>query len=120
VNVNEGTLYFASSNGNLANNTALTVAAGATFAFRVVNDTCASLSGARTVKGTTLSNLGIATGPRIVVGVDNSTTTFSGSILGTGVRFDKQGTGQMTLSGANTFDGFVTVQAGKLRLEGGQ
>jgi len=43
-------------------------------------------------------------------------STFSGLIAGTGNAVTKAGAGTLTLSGANTFTGGVTVEAGTLRL----
>ena len=56
-------------------------------------------------------------------GTNNNTTTYAGVIsgslaLGT-VQFVKQGSGTLTLSGANTFTGDVRIEAGTLDLSGG-
>jgi autotransporter-associated beta strand protein len=51
----------------------------------------------------------------LTVGGDNTSTTFSGSISGTG-GLTKQGSGIFTLTGANAYSGPTTINAGTLRL----
>jgi autotransporter-associated beta strand protein len=53
----------------------------------------------------------------VAVGSDNASTTFAGSISGTG-GFTKQGTGTLVLNGANLFTGPLTVTAGTLYANG--
>jgi fibronectin-binding autotransporter adhesin len=53
----------------------------------------------------------------LTAGGDNSDTTFSGVISGTG-GLTKTGTGTFTLSGANTFTGTATIDAGMLEVDG--
>ncbi|MGM9516181.1 putative Ig domain-containing protein, partial [Roseateles sp. DB2] len=72
------------------------------------NETIGSLAGAGTV------NLGANT---LSAGGDNSSTTFSGAIGGTG-GLTKQGTGALTLSGTNTFTGATTLSGGSLWVNG--
>jgi autotransporter-associated beta strand protein len=54
---------------------------------------------------------------KLTVGTNNLTTTFSGSIDGTGGSLTKIGTGTLTLSGANTYTGATMVNAGTLLLQ---
>ncbi len=56
---------------------------------------------------------------RLAPGFDNTSTVFSGVISGPG-RFDKEGTGTMTLSGNNTYTGTTRVDGGKLVVDGSQ
>ena len=49
----------------------------------------------------------------LTTGGNNTNTAFAGTISGTG-RFIKNGTGQLTLTGANTYSGGTTVAAGTL------
>ncbi|MDB5320203.1 MAG: hypothetical protein JWN40_1834 [Phycisphaerales bacterium] len=125
VNINEGTLQFLGASADIppigtgTAFSAVTVAAGATFDFKAINDTIGSIAGAGTVKLGTLPGLGTTTGSQFTAGGDNTTTEFSGSILGDGGQFFKAGTGTLTLSGANTFNGRVGVQAGTLVVSGG-
>lgn len=53
----------------------------------------------------------------LTVGNNNSSTTFSGIILGSG-SLTKAGSGVLTLSGANTYTGNTTVSGGTLALTG--
>jgi autotransporter-associated beta strand protein len=54
----------------------------------------------------------------LVVGNNNSTTTYSGALSGAGASLTKTGTGTLTLSGANTYTGNTAVNAGTLALTG--
>jgi autotransporter-associated beta strand protein len=58
-------------------------------------------------------------GGTLMTGNDNTNTTFSGSISGTGGNLTKVGTGIFTLAGANTYSGATNVAAGTLRLASG-
>ncbi|SHO67720.1 autotransporter-associated beta strand repeat-containing protein, partial [Pseudoxanthobacter soli DSM 19599] len=73
-------------------------------------ETIGSLAGAGSVSLTSLAQLNL--------GGDNTSTTFSGVISGSG-GLDKAGSGTLTLSGANTLTGVVQVLAGGLVLSGG-
>jgi len=107
--VNAGTLLFSVSNV-LSSSTAVTIASGATVDLGWGNSaTVASLSGAGT--------LDIKGGP-FTVG-DATSTVFSGVIKDSGGygTFVKQGSGTLTVSGANTFNGVTTINAGALNLQ---
>jgi len=103
--VNAGTLQAGAIN-TFAPNSAFTVAAGATLNLNNFNQTIGSLAGGGNVM------LGSAT---LTAGGNNTSTTFSGSISGTGGLL-KTGTGVLTLSGANTFSGGTTLAQGTLSL----
>ncbi|NBT37211.1 MAG: hypothetical protein EBT21_03700, partial [Actinobacteria bacterium] len=89
-----------------SDDTAVAIASGAALDLASFNETIGSLAGAGDV------TLGSAS---FTVGGDNSSTTYSGVMSGTG-RLTKTGNGVMTLSGANTYTGVTTVSAGTLRL----
>ena len=101
--INAGTLALGAS-GVLSDTTAVTVASGATLNVAGFNETVGSLAGSGAV------SLGAGT---LTVGADNSTTTYSGVIGGTG-GLTKTGSGTFTLSGANSYTGATTVDAGTL------
>jgi|GEM_PF-1340545 len=102
TSINAGTLNVT---GSLSDSTAVAVASGATYAVGA-NDTIASLAGAGNVTlGSFTSTLS-----------DNTSTTFSGVMSGTGALV-KQGTGTFTLSGANTYTGATTISGGSLVIE---
>ncbi|CAN7585083.1 autotransporter domain-containing protein [Bosea sp. LjRoot237] len=94
--------------GSFSSNSAFTVAAGATLDLAGFNQTITSLAGGGTV------SLGAG---RLATGSDNSSTTFSGSISGTG-GLTKTGTGTFTLTGTSSYSGATTVNAGKLVVNG--
>ncbi|MDM0010183.1 autotransporter-associated beta strand repeat-containing protein [Variovorax sp. J22G73] len=108
--VSQGTLQLAGG-GSLASMGRETVAGGATFDVQTVSGSgtgIGSLAGAGTVA------LGAKS---LQVGANNSSTTFSGGISGTGSLF-KQGLGTLTLSGVNTYTGGTRIGAGTLALAG--
>jgi outer membrane autotransporter protein len=103
--VSGGTLQAGSVNA-FSPNSAHTVNAGATLDLNNFNNTIASLAGAGNV------TLGSGT---LTTGGDNSSTTYSGVMSGTG-GLTKNGNGTFTLTGDNTFTGATTISGGTLRL----
>jgi fibronectin-binding autotransporter adhesin len=107
--VNSGTLQLGASNV-LSNMTDVVVASGATFAMNSHSDTVGSIAGA--------GNITLGSGA-LTTGADNSSTTFSGVISGTGGSLTQDGTGTLILTGANTYTGGTTVSAGTLQIGSG-
>ncbi|NDD51874.1 MAG: hypothetical protein EB009_04125, partial [Actinobacteria bacterium] len=97
--------------GTLADTTAVTVSSGTTYNVNA-DDTIGSLAG-----GGTVQTSGTVT---LTSGEDNTSTTFSGVIQnGTGtLSLTKSGSGNLTLSGANTYTGATTISAGTLTVSG--
>ncbi len=106
--VNSGTLQAGALNA-FASASAFTIASGATLNLNGFNQTIGSLAGAGSV------TLGSAT---LTTGTDNTSTTFSGTISGSG-GLTKIGSGALTLSGANTYSGGTTITGGSLQLGNG-
>ncbi len=94
-------------------NSAVTVAAGATLGISSSSVSIGSLAGAGTVTN------GGATTRTLTVGGDNTSTAFSGVIqngAGLGLTaLTKAGTGTLTLSGANTYTGATLLNVGTLQ-----
>ena len=94
----------------IADTSALTINSGGVFDLNNYSETVASITGTGTIQ------LSGATGNILTVG-DSTSTTFSGVIQNTGtglLALAKVGTGTLTLSGANTFGGVTSVNAGTL------
>ena len=107
VTVSAGTLAV-SGGSAIGNSSAVTVSSNATLSLEAA-ETIGSLTGAGTV------TLGANT---LTAGADNSSTTFSGVIGGTG-GLTKSGTGTMTLGGTNnSYTGATTVTGGGLTISG--
>lgn len=110
--VSAGTLRVGASN-TIPATSAITV--NGTLDLNGISTTLGSLAGTGTV--TNSSGSGTFT---LTVGGLNTSTLFSGVIQNTSqtVAFVKVGTGTLTLSGANTFSGALTVNAGSLKVIG--
>ncbi|MCD8141584.1 MAG: autotransporter-associated beta strand repeat-containing protein [Planctomycetaceae bacterium] len=101
--VDAGTLVLATDN-TIKTSSAVTVVTGATLRLKGTAQTANNLSGGGTVA------LG---GTNLTSAYSGADKTFSGQMSGTG-RFVKSGTGQLTLSGGNTYSGGTTVSDGRL------
>jgi autotransporter-associated beta strand protein len=101
------TLTVISNTSNIYNANAVTVASGETLTL-TGNETIGSLAGAGNV------DLGAFT---LTVGGDNTNTTFSGVISGTG-GLTKVGTGTLTLTAASIYIGTISVLDGGLIVNG--
>ncbi|NRB73091.1 MAG: autotransporter-associated beta strand repeat-containing protein [Verrucomicrobiales bacterium] len=113
--VNSGTLQLQLGNA-IADTGAVVIADEATATLKLVNiETIGSLSGGGSSGGAV--DLGIRT---LTVG-NTANTTFAGNIIGddSNASLTKIGTGNLTLSGNNTYTGTTTVSAGTLILAGG-
>ncbi len=106
--ITAGTLRLGAANV-VPNGSAVTVSTGATFDLNGFSETIGSLAGSGNVTGTS----GTIT---LNTGGNNASTLFSGIVsdsAGT-LSLTKSGTGTMTLTGANTYDGATSVAAGTL------
>ncbi|MCI5053551.1 MAG: autotransporter-associated beta strand repeat-containing protein [Pelagibacteraceae bacterium] len=123
--VSNGTLAISSNNALGTNAAGTTVASGATLdiqnttystteAITLNGGTIATSTGTSTFAGT------ITLGADSIIDIDGTKLTLSG-VISDGVNnfaIDKTGTGNLVLSGTNTFSGDTTVSAGTLTLTG--
>jgi autotransporter-associated beta strand protein/YVTN family beta-propeller protein len=107
TSVNAGTLQAGAVNA-FSPFSAFTVASGATLDLNSFNQTIGSLAGAGS------ATLGSA---MLTTGNDNTSTTFSGTISGTG-SLTKIGSGTLMLTGINTYSGRTAVNGGTLEVDG--
>jgi autotransporter-associated beta strand protein len=96
--IDAGSLQLGASNV-LSNSTAVTVGHNATFNVNGYNDTIGSLAGT--------GNVALGSG-NLSAGANNSSSEFAGNISGSG-SFTKVGSGNLSLTGANTLTGTVTL-----------
>lgn len=106
TSINAGILQ-ANGGNAIGDRSAVTIAGGALLQLGA-SETIGSLAGAGDV---------LLQNTALTAGNDNTSTTFSGSIIGFG-RFEKYGTGTLTLSGASTATGDLIVQEGTLNMAG--
>ena len=113
--INSGTLLVGGTNF-VPSTTAVTVAANGIFNLNGFNDQIGSLAGNGQVLFQQASR-GPSSPSTLFTNGDNTSTSFSGDIAGMG-NLVKEGTGTLTLSGANTFVGATTISAGTLLVNG--
>ena len=102
---NEAARNLGKASVNLAENTFLYVA---------TNGSGEASAGATITIGALSGSGGISGRNSLVIGAKNTNTTYSGSINSGGGRLTKQGTGDFTLSGANSYTGGTTINGGRL------
>ncbi|WP_283809989.1 autotransporter outer membrane beta-barrel domain-containing protein [Bradyrhizobium forestalis] len=105
--VNAGTLRAGAANA-FSSASAVTVNAGATLGLNNFGQSIGSLAGAGNV---TLGTAALTTGG------DNTSTTFSGAISGTG-GLTKTGSGTFTPTGTSTYTAATTINGGTLEVDG--
>lgn len=105
--IQDGTLQMGGS-GALSNQTSVQISAGATFDLNGLTQSVGSLSGTGDV---------LLSGATLRAGNNNTDTTFSGAISGAGALL-KDGTGTLTLNGANLHTGVTQVLGGRLVVDG--
>lgn len=111
--INNGTLTVRAATDALDNSGRVTLANNAAAEFVVQSDeTIGSLAGG----GATGGNVTVDPGSTLTIGNDNTDSTFSGSVQGTG-DLAKTGTGTTTFDGANTLDGNLTVSSGTVLID---
>ncbi|MBS0275402.1 MAG: autotransporter domain-containing protein [Proteobacteria bacterium] len=111
--ISAGTLAAGATNV-LSPNSAFSIASGAALDLGGYSQSVATISGPGTV-----TNSGAAAAT-LSLGVGNATATFSGGIANgaSAVALAKNGTGLFTLSGANSYTGATSVNAGTLSVTG--
>ena len=114
INIGDGTgtdtVRLQASNQIADSSTVTMNAAGTpTLDLNSFNDTIGSLAGANASASVSLGSGTLTTG-------DSTNTTFSGVVSGTG-GLTKQGSGTFTVSGANTYSGATSVNAGTLNIQ---
>jgi autotransporter-associated beta strand protein len=110
TNINAGTVQAGAANA-FSPNSAFNVGAGTTLDLNSLSQTIGSLSGSGPV------TLGASTLMALTTGNDNTSTTYSGVISGSG-GLTKIGTGNFVLSGANSYTGPTNVNGGILWVNG--
>jgi len=109
--ISEGTLQVGASEA-IPDSSAVTVSSGAKLSLNGYNETIGSLAGSGTVNNNSATNAALTVG-------DATSTTFSGTLVNGNsgrLALTKQGSGTLTLGGANTYTGATTITNGTLTL----
>ena len=112
--VQAGTLALLQSGSISASSILELNSAGSTFSIAGISANGTSVNGINGVNGSTIS-LGFK---ELTVGSNHSSSTFEGVLTGDYGRLKKEGSGTLTLAGANTYTGTTAIQAGSLVLSG--
>jgi autotransporter-associated beta strand protein len=111
--VNGGTLQLA--NSLALQNSTLNYNGGSVTFNGITAATLGGLSGAQNLSLVNGAYAAVA----LTVGGNNTATTYSGALSGSGSSLTKNGTGTLTLTGSNSYTGTTTVNAGTLELPAG-
>jgi autotransporter-associated beta strand protein len=112
ITINAGSLQLQTSGNALDPLTSVTINGGFLQVF--TNQTIGSVGGAGILQVDQLAGVRA----RLTTGGDNQSTTLSGQFLGRG-ELVKVGTGTMTLTGSNAFNGTYVIDAGTLQIGNG-
>ena len=107
TSVEAGTLRLSGASG-LADASSLNVSSGAIFSLDI-SDVIGSIGGSGDIE--------LASGVLLTAGADNNSTIFEGVISGLG-SFSKIGIGNLSLAGANLYEGLTVIEQGGLTVSG--
>ncbi|HEY1684655.1 MAG TPA: autotransporter-associated beta strand repeat-containing protein [Tepidisphaeraceae bacterium] len=107
TNINSGTVQIGTNNNALPQNTAVTIASGATLDLNGYTQQVGSLAGTGTVQ---------TNGGTLIDG-ETASSTFSGNITGSGSLAIAGGNGILTLATANTYTGPTILTSGTLLID---